>query len=170
MHRSLASVGIAILVVGLALVAFPVIVLNREQLDVEQISGFLIAPVGLFVVMLAASSGDPRRTTVGGAFGNPDEPSGVDGPPVARSARPRLYNPNDAVHCRFCRCVITAELANCPRCSRSRLCRRCGRPLGQVLERPTCPTCAHAEAFCACAELARSPIDGARRGHQGVEG
>ncbi len=155
MNRSLGWVGVGVLLAGLALVALPVALYGREVLDPEQLAGFLIAPVGLFVVMLAAAAVDPRRTTITGTFGNPDEPAPSSGP-TPRPPRARLRYPNEAVHCRFCRAVITADLSRCPRCARARECRGCGRPLGQVLERPTCPTCARAEAFCNCAALARS--------------
>lgn len=160
MNRSLGWIGVGVLLAGLALVASPVALYGREVLNPEQIAGFLIAPVGLFVVMLAAAAVDPRKTTVTGAFGNPDEQPSMAGPSRAPT-RPRLRNPNEAVHCRHCRSVITADLSRCPRCARARDCRSCGRPLGQVLERPTCPTCARAEAFCNCAVLPQLAV---RRG------
>lgn len=156
MHRSVASIGLVLIVVGLGLAAFPVVVLGREQLDLEQVTGFLLAPVGLFVVMIAASSGDPRRTTVSGTFGNPEEVR-ASAAGVEAWERTPGWSPLDAVHCRFCRTVITSDLASCPRCARARDCRNCGRPLGMVLDRPTCPTCARAEAFCDCPTLGRHP-------------
>jgi hypothetical protein len=154
MNRSIAWVGIVLVLAGIALVAFPIYMTGHELLDDEQIVGCLVAPVGLFVVLLAAISVDPSTTTVAGAFGNPDEPSrrgprSVPLPPRDRSS------PYASVYCRSCRTVITSDLARCPRCSRARECHRCGRPLGQVLDRPTCPTCAHAEPFCDCPILAR---------------
>ncbi len=155
MNRPFAWVGVGVVLVGLGLVAFPVMVLGHELLDPEQVVGFLIAPLGLFVVMLAASSDDPRRTTVGGTFGNYE-----DAPERAAASAPaprsRIRYPNDPVHCRHCRTVITADLARCPRCARARECRGCGRPLGQVLDRPTCPPCARAEVLCNCSSLPRS--------------
>lgn len=157
MNRSIAWVGIVVCLAGLGMVAFPIVVAGRETLDPEQIAGFLVAPIGLFVVLIAAVSVDPYRTTVSGAFGNPDEG------PVAPEAerRPtsgvRFANPHDPVYCRYCRAVITADLASCPRCARARECRGCRRPLGQVLDRPTCPTCARAEPFCNCSRLSATP-------------
>jgi hypothetical protein len=169
MNRSLGWIGVGVMLAGLALVASPVALYGRELLDPEQIAGFLIAPVGLFVVMLAAAAVDPRRTTITGTFGNPDEL-----PPAAASTRApvraRLRNPNEAVHCRHCRSVVTADLSRCPRCARARDCRSCGRPLGQVLDRPTCPTCARAEAFCNCAVLARAPTPRSRGRGRDVAG
>jgi hypothetical protein len=155
-NRSIAGVGIALVLAGVGLVAFPIVATGQERLDPEQIVGFLVVPFGTFVVMIAASSVDPRRTTVVGTFGNPEERPPEPGP--RPTARPRYSNPNAPVHCRRCRAVITADLARCPRCSRARECRSCGRPLGQVLDRPTCPPCARAEPFCACAVLPRPQV------------
>ena len=155
MNRSIAGVGIGVILLGFALVGFPIATTGREQLDVEQIAGLLVAPVGLVVVFLAAISVDPRRTTVAGAFDNPPEPRPAPPSGAPPGARSRLRHPFEATHCRRCRAVITHDLSNCPRCARARDCRSCGRPLGQVLDRPTCPPCARAEAFCNCTALAR---------------
>ncbi len=157
MNRSIAYVGVGIIVVGLGLVGFPIVVYGHELFDLEQVAGFLVAPIGLVVVLLGAVAHNPDRTTVGGAFGNPDE--GVRRPRSGASppARRLGYSPLEPVNCRFCRTIITHDLANCPRCARARDCRSCGRPLGMVLDRATCPTCARPEAFCNCARLARPP-------------
>ena len=157
MNRSIAWVGIGVILAGIGLVAFPIFTTGQEQLDPEQIVGFLAAPVGLFVVLIAAVSVDPYHTTVSGAFGNPDEPVGQDSPAPATVSRGRLANPFEPVYCRFCRALIAADLSRCPRCDRARECRNCRRPLGQVLDRPTCPTCARAEPFCDCPLLAHHP-------------
>lgn len=155
MHRSIAGIGIAVILAGFALVAFPIATTGREQLDYEQLAGFLVAPIGLVVVLIAGLSVDPRKTTVAGTFGNP-ELAGRRVPSGAPLGAPRrLRNPYEPVHCRHCRSVITADLAACPRCALARECRSCGRPLGQVLDRPTCPPCARAEAFCNCGVLRR---------------
>jgi hypothetical protein len=162
MNRAIAGVGIGVILAGIGLVAFPVVVTGQEQLDPEQLAGFLVAPVGLFVVLLAAVSVDPRRTTIVGTFGNPDEPSPPDPSDVEPPARPRTAL-SEAVYCRTCRTVMTSDLARCPRCSRARECRTCGRPLGLVLERPTCPRCARPEPTCACPLLPRrGPAHGGR--------
>jgi hypothetical protein len=167
MNRSIAWVGLAVILGGIGLVAFPIVVTGREQLDLEQIVGFLVAPFGLFVVLIAAVSVDPSRTTIAGTFGNPDEPPRPPTEPVAGPPRPRS-TPNAPVYCRYCRTIITADLSRCPRCSRARDCRACGRPLGQVLERPTCPTCAQAEPFCTCPSLPRRAPARIGRRAQGV--
>jgi hypothetical protein len=153
MNRSLAYIGIGVILAGFALASFPIVVYGAETFDVEQESGTLIAPVGLVVVLLAAVAPDPRRTTVVGAFGNPDETVGRERPSPAPPTAPRRYDPKAAVACRHCRTYIPAELAQCPRCARARDCRSCGRPLGLVLDRATCPRCARPEASCGCSIL-----------------
>jgi hypothetical protein len=156
MNRSIAYCGVALIVLGFILVAYPIVVTGVEQLDMEQEAGFLLAPVGLVVVMLGALALDPARTTVAGTFGNPEtaQMRTAAMPAVEPRAR-RLFNPHEPVDCRYCRTVITPDLAQCPRCARARDCRNCGRPLGLVNDRPTCPTCARAEMFCNCALLVR---------------
>ncbi len=161
MNRSIVLVGVGIILVGLGLVAFPIVVSGHELFDVEQEAGFLVAPVGLVVVLIGAVQHDPERTTVGGTFGNPEEER--KRPPGADFTRSLAYSPKESVNCRFCWSVITYDRATCPRCSRARDCRSCGRPLGMVLERATCPTCARAEAFCNCARLNRTPPSGTAR-------
>jgi len=156
MNRSIAYCGVGLIVFGFAMVAYPIVLTGAEQLDLEQELGFLIAPVGLVVVMLGALALDPTRTTVGGAFGNPDtalERTVLS--PREETRTRRLFNPHEPVNCRYCRTVITSDLAQCPRCARARDCRNCGRPLGLVNDRVTCPTCARVEGFCNCPQLAR---------------
>jgi len=158
MNRSIGYCGVVLVILGFALVAYPIVLTGGEQLDLEQEVGFLLAPLGLVVVMLGALALDPSRTTVGGAFGNPETARLRTTPvsPVDVRAR-RVFNPHEPVNCRYCRTVITSDLAQCPRCARARECRNCGRPLGMVNDRPTCPTCARSEMFCNCAQLARPP-------------
>jgi len=156
MNRTIVYIGVALIGIGFALVAYPIAFTGREQLDLEQELGFLAAPMGLVVVMLGALAQDPTRTTVGGAFGNPyvDLQRPKHGPPVEPRSR-RLFNPHEPANCRYCRTVITSDLAQCPRCARARDCRSCGRPLGMVNDRVTCPTCARIEGLCNCPLLAR---------------
>ncbi|HYA71176.1 MAG TPA: hypothetical protein VEH28_07415 [Thermoplasmata archaeon] len=158
MNRSIAYCGVLMILLGFVLVAYPIVLTGAEQLDLEQEAGFLIAPLGLVVVMLGALALDPARTTVGGAFGNPETAMlrTTPTPPEEVRAR-RIYNPHEPVNCRFCRTIITSDLAQCPRCARARDCRNCGRPLGLVVNRVTCPTCARLEEFCVCPQLVRPP-------------
>src|SRR5579863_8579996 len=139
MNRSLGYIGLAVILIGIGLASFPIVATGREVFDLEQEAGCLVAPVGLVVVMLAAAAYDPRRTTVTGAFGNTDEPAPRAAGERVPLAAPRRYNPHEPAACHFCRTFIDATLAQCPRCARARACRTCGRPLGLVLERATCP-------------------------------
>ena len=156
MNRSIVYIGVVLIGLGFALVAYPIAFTGTEQLDIEQELGFLVAPVGLVVVMLGALAQDPTRTTVGGAFGNPyaELERSARGPAV----EPRLVVCSTRTSPRTvgtCRTVITSDLAQCPRCARARECRNCGRPLGMVTNRVTCPTCGRVEGFCNCPQLVR---------------
>lgn len=159
MNRSITRFGIAIILVGFMLVASPIVLTGAEVFDLEQEAGFLIAPVGLLVVLIGAVQTNPERTTVGGTFGNPEEVHRLRSlptrpPTISPAVR---WKPNEPVFCRFCRTVIASDLAQCPRCARARECRACGRPLGFVLERPTCPYCGRPEAFCNCPRIVHTP-------------
>ena len=156
-------VGVTVIDLGFAHVAFPIVVTGSELFDVEQEVGLLVAPIGLLVVLIGAVQVNPERTTVGGTFGNPEEIARLRSRSWAPTAPPPAvrWNPNEPVHCRFCRTVIAPDLARCPRCARARECRSCGRPLGLVLDRATCPFCGRAEAFCNCPRLARPTGAGA---------
>jgi len=158
MNRSIAWFGVVLIVGGFALIAWPIAVSGAEHLDLEQELGFLVLPVGLVVVMLAALSLDPSRTTVGGAFGNPEtaQQRSPRGAPVD-SRTTRVFNPHEPVNCRQCRTLISPDLALCPRCARPRECRGCGRPLGIANDRVSCPGCARTEALCNCPTLVRAP-------------
>ena len=146
-----------IIVLGLMLVASPIVLTGAELFDIEQEVGVMVVPIGLLVVLIGGVQPNPERTTVGGTFGNPDESTrlrSIPGRTAARPVPPR-WNPNEPVFCRYCRTVIASDLARCPRCARARDCRACGRPLGFVLDRVTCPSCARPEAFCNCPRIAR---------------
>jgi RNA polymerase subunit RPABC4/transcription elongation factor Spt4 len=153
-NRSIAGIAAGVLLFAIALTAFPIWALGREQFDVEQELGILLVPFGLITFLIAATTADPRTTTVGGAFGN-REYDRLRRAEEARSApRPRVFtNYSEAVHCRHCNTIIPPDLANCPRCGRARICRSCHRLLGMVLERPTCASCGRAEPLCDCSIL-----------------
>jgi hypothetical protein len=155
MNRSIVALGAGIFLLALGLIASPIALLGHEQFTLGQELGlYLIAPA-LAVVLIGSISDDPRVTTVGGAFGNPDvaleRPARSRAPIVG--VRPLTYHPNEAVPCRYCSTIIPPDLAQCPRCARARECRSCGRPLGIVLDRATCPACARPEPFCSCPHL-----------------
>ncbi|HXQ48459.1 MAG TPA: hypothetical protein VN842_01580 [Thermoplasmata archaeon] len=155
MNRSIVGIAATMLLLAVALLAFPLWALGVEQFDAEQEAGILFLPFGLMILLVGLTALDPRTTTIGGAFGNaefdPERPRSPSAPQRTRLA----YDPTGDVLCRFCRTVVTADLTQCPRCGRARPCRSCERPLGSVLNRPTCPACARAEVFCNCPPLPR---------------
>lgn len=159
MNRSITRLGVVIIIIGFMLIASPIVLTGAELFDLEQEAGMLIAPVGLLVVLIGAVQTNPERTTVGGTFGNPEEVRRLRSPASRSvpSAPPPRWNPNEPVFCRYCRTAIAPDLARCPRCARARECRACGRPLGFVLDRATCPFCGHSEASCNCPRLVRTP-------------
>ncbi len=169
MNRSIVLVGTAIILAGLALVASPLVLFGGEVFTPEQEFGIFLTPIGLLVIMIGAVQANPSATTVGGTFGNPDvRPARAAGPrtPAGSRAVPLGFNPREAVDCRYCRSVITYDLAFCPRCARPRDCRVCGRVLGMAEDRTDCPGCHRIEAFCRCPRLSRprsAPLTGPAR-------
>ena len=156
MHRSIAYIGTAVLLAAIALAAFPIWSSGAEQFDVEQELGILLIPFGLITFLVAATTPDPRRTTVGGAFGNPEYDRTSRAGTARGERHPRIVvSFREAAQCTHCGTLISPDLAQCPRCARARLCRACSRPLGFVLDRPTCPSCARAEPLCNCPILPR---------------
>jgi hypothetical protein len=156
MHRSIAYIAVAVLLAAVALAAFPIWSQGSEQFDAEQELGILLVPFGLVTLLIAGTTPDPTRTTIGGAFGNPEYDRRPRWRRARESPRPRVPpNYREAVQCLHCGTLIAPELAQCLRCARARACRTCGRPLGLVLERPTCPACARPEPFCNCPVLPR---------------
>lgn len=156
MNRSIAQVGVGILLAGFALVASPIVLFGREIFTPEQIAGILLVPVSLVVVLIGSVQPNPERTTVGGTFGNPEVPNPRPAPaPTLEAARPLGYSPREPVACRYCGTVVSFDLARCPRCARPRECRTCLRTLDLVHEQTDCPGCHRVEAFCNCPRLAR---------------
>jgi hypothetical protein len=158
MNRSLTFLGLGILIATLLLLAFPIIVTEHEAFDLEQQMGLVGLPVGLLVILFGAASPDPRATTVGGAFGNPDEnllrrEGIVDAPtPPVRF----IPGPRETVNCRYCYTGIPPGTLACPRCGRTRECRSCGRALNFMGPSIRCPRCQRDEVFCNCPKVARS--------------
>jgi hypothetical protein len=171
MHRSIAYIGAGVLVFAIALLAFPLWAYGAEQWDLEQELGILVVPFALITFLIAATTADPHETTVGGTFGNPEYDRATPSVFGRPASRPRIVTSfSEATQCLHCGTVIAPNLANCLRCGRARPCRTCHRPMGLVLERPTCPACARAEPLCNCPILhrpttpvVRSRIYGGRR-------
>jgi hypothetical protein len=163
MHRSIAYLGAATLVIAFAFITFPIWAFGAESFDFEQELGILLLPAGLLVLLAAGVSTDPRLTTVGGAFGNPEFEPAVRRAGTGSMPAPRTpYHPREAVQCEHCGSMIAPDLARCLRCTQVRPCRSCGRPLGMVLDRPTCPRCAKPEVFCDCPVMPRASVPGDR--------
>ncbi len=158
MNRQMVGVALVLLLAAAGLVTFPLWALGTEQFDFEQEFGILFLPVTLGVLLVGLTAIDPTSTTVGGAFGNTDFDPARSKPAPVPSRHRLSYDPREEVNCRFCRSIITADLSQCPRCGRARPCRSCARPLGVVLSRPTCPTCARAEALCNCRPIPRAAV------------
>ncbi len=151
MNRSLAYVGLGVILTGIALVASPIVLTGRMDMDLAPLSGLIVAPVGLGVVGIAAASIDPRRTTVH-TFGNDEAPPAPKAAPPVVNPIAHLGNPKAPVRCPNCRTVMTYEMSRCPRCAEDRPCRMCGKPLDSVDDRATCPQCQRAELFCNCSQ------------------
>ncbi|MCI4339110.1 MAG: hypothetical protein L3J68_02095 [Thermoplasmata archaeon] len=168
MNRAILGVGAGILVLGIALIAFPIAFTGQEQFDLEQEAGLYFIPPAMAVLLIGSISDDPRLTTVGGAFGNPDAPGprAEERRGAARPGTGLTYHPREPVGCHYCSTIIAADLAQCPRCSRPRECRSCGRPLGIVRDAATCPGCTRPEALCNCPRLPPRPAMGAAVGRR----
>jgi hypothetical protein len=169
MNRSIVLVGVAIILGGIALVASPIVLTGAEVFTPEQEFGIFLSPVGLLVILIGAVQANPNATTVRGTFGNPDATAErLAGSSTNNLVRERRlgFSPREAVDCRYCRSVITYDLAFCPRCARPRDCRACGRLLGMAAERTDCAGCHRVEAFCNCPRLSRprtAPMTGPAR-------
>ena len=159
MNRSIILVGVGILLFAFVLISYPIATTGQEVFDLEQEAGIYLIPPALAVILVGSISTDPRGTTIGGRFGNPDaDLERRAGERPAPDASGLLYNPHEPARCRYCGSIILPEYAQCPRCARARECRTCNRPLGLVLDRATCPTCARPEARCNCSRIALRPV------------
>jgi hypothetical protein len=165
MNRSVTLVGVGIFLFTIILISLPIVLTGHETFDLYQESGLIGMPVGLLIVLFGAAGADPRVTTVGGAFGNPDENLvrrhvGADTP--ANSAR-FMPGPREAVNCRYCYTAIPSGAAVCPRCARPRECRSCGRALVLLGSAIRCPQCRRNEVYCNCPKLRQTTIGGTGR-------
>jgi len=169
MNRSLALVGVVLVIVSILLISIPFLVTSAFQVnDAVYATGFLFL-VGLVILYQAATSPDPRVTTVGGLLGNPiiDE---------ARKAEEAVTHvplshvryapgPKEPVHCRYCYTAIPWNVLNCPRCGRPRQCRNCGKQLYFLAGAVRCAPCVRDEMQCNCPRVRPSgpPPTGVRR-------
>jgi hypothetical protein len=146
------GLGIAILILGTALLVSPIVLTGAETLGTVAKIGLFSLPVGIAIVLLGGVAPDPRVTTVTGLFGNPVENElrarhrGPASPPARRSGR----SPREPSHCRRCYTLVAWDLRRCPRCGGPRDCHVCGRPVGGEGPKIACESCGREEPFCSC--------------------
>ncbi len=168
MNRAITFLGLAILLVGIGLIASPITLTGVETVTPYLELGIFVLPVGLAVILWGASSPDPRLTTVAGVFGNPEE--NVMRRAEVGSSRPYdvryMPGPRESINCRACYTLIPWNLAECPRCGRRRECRTCGKPLFFLSGAVRCLPCVRVEAYCNCPRISRpiAALSGARGG------
>ena len=163
MNRTITFLGLFFVLVGLALIASPVVLEGVERVTPLLELGIFILPVGLTTVLWGASSPNPSITTVAGILGNPDE-NEMRRKGAARSIDVRFQpGPREPVNCRHCYTLIPWEIADCPRCGRPRECRACGRRLYFVSGAVRCLPCVRSETYCNCPRVRRAGAGAAGR-------
>jgi hypothetical protein len=160
MNRSLALVGLILVIVSILLVSIPFLVTSAFQVnDALYATGFLFL-VGLVILVQAATSPDPTVTTVGGLLGNPviDESRKAEEAITGIPVRQFRYapGPKEPVNCRYCYTLIPWNILNCPRCARPRHCRNCGKQLYFLAGAIRCVPCVRDESQCNCPRV-RAP-------------
>jgi hypothetical protein len=162
MNRRVTLVGLLLLLIAIVLVLSPFALTGTESFNLEFQLGVLSLPIGLTTMLWGAASANPDVTTVGGAFGNPDE--NVMARMASRSIpEPRVRyasGPRESVNCRHCYTAIPWNLAECPRCGRRRDCRGCGRPLFYLSGAVRCGPCVRDEVYCNCPKTRRGTTTG----------
>jgi hypothetical protein len=73
MNRRVTLVGLLFLLIAIALVVSPIPLTGAERITPFFEIGLMGLPLGLIAVLFGLASPNPDVTTVGGAFGNPDE-------------------------------------------------------------------------------------------------
>lgn len=160
MNRSLALVGLVMVIVAILLISLPFLVTSTFQLDSFVYAAGLLFLVGLVLLFVGATSPDPAVTTVGGLLGNPiiDESrraeEAVTNLPPSRVRY--AIGPKEPVNCRFCYTAIPWNVLNCPRCGRPRHCRNCSKQLYFLAGAVRCAPCVRDETQCNCPRV-RSP-------------
>ncbi len=168
MNRSLALVGLVLVIVAILLVALPFLVTASTGGTPLLFGGALLFLVGLALLFIGATSPDPKVTTVGGLLGNPivDESRRAEEELLSPAERAVRYapGPKEPVNCRYCYTVIPWNILDCPRCARPRLCRNCGKRLFLLAGAVRCGPCVRDEFYCNCPRVRPSgPRPGAIR-------
>lgn len=158
MNRRSTLLGIFVLLVAIALIVSPIVLTGSERITALLEIGVLALPFALVITLLGLASPNPEVTTVGGAFGNPDEnvlARQLRRAPTQAAAR-YAVGPREPVNCRHCYTLIPWDQAECPRCRRRRQCRGCGRPLFYLSGGVRCAPCVRDEVYCSCPKLAKA--------------
>jgi len=171
MNRSLALVGLVLVIVAILVVSIPFLVTSTFQVGYELYVAALMFLVGLAILIRGATAPDPAVTTVGGFLGNPviDE---------ARRAEEAVTNvplshiryapgPREPVNCRHCYTAIPWNIVDCPRCARPRQCRNCGKRLYFLAGAVRCAPCVRDETYCNCPRVRSTGVRPAGVRHLG---
>lgn len=158
MNRSLTLLGAFLVVLALGLNAYPVVTEGAWHFGLPVMVSLALLPAGLVVVLFGATSPDPRATTVGGLFGNPDENLLRRRLPRGVPSGPARYRPSplESVNCPQCYTAIPAGALSCPRCGRARECRNCHKPLFFLAGAVRCAPCLRDEVYCDCPRVRRT--------------
>ncbi|MCI4353312.1 MAG: hypothetical protein L3K14_08035 [Thermoplasmata archaeon] len=169
MHRSLALVGVVLVIGAILAVAIPFLV-TSAFLDGDAFYGAgLVFLLGVVLLLRGATAPDPTVTTVGGFLGNPvvDESRRAEEALLSPAARHVRYapGPREPVNCRHCYTIIPWDVVDCPRCARPRECRSCGKRLYFLAGAVRCAPCVRDETYCNCPRVRPSGVrpSGARR-------
>lgn len=163
MNRTITFLGLFILLVGIGLIASPVVLNGAETVTPLLELGIFVLPAGLTTILWGASSPNPSVTTVAGILGSPEENL------MRRAATPgtRSYDvrylpgPREPVNCRHCYTLIPWSVAECPRCGRRRECRACGKLLYFLSGAVRCLPCVRDETYCNCPKVRKAAAPGA---------
>lgn len=169
MNRSLALVGLVLVIVAILLISIPFLVTSAFQVNDAVYATGLLFLVGLVMLFQGARAPDPALTTVGGILGNPivDESRKAEEAVLNVPKSPVRYapGPREPVNCRYCYTGIPWDVLQCPRCGRPRQCRSCGKQLYFLAGAVRCAPCVRNEAECNCPRVrpAGPRAPGARR-------
>jgi hypothetical protein len=160
MNRSLALVGVVLVIVSILLISIPFLVTSSFKVTyIVYVTGLLFL-IGLVILYQGATAPDPSVTTVGGLLGNPivDESRRAEEAVTNVPLSPVRYaiGPKEPVNCRQCYTAIPWNVVNCPRCGRARQCRNCNKPLFFLAGGVRCAPCVRDESQCNCPRVRAS--------------
>ncbi len=160
MNRSLALVGLVLVLVALFLVSIPFLVTSAFRIGYEVYVAALLFLVGLGILFQGATAPDPAVTTVGGLLGNPLVEESRRAEEAVTNVPPSqvryALGPKEPVNCPHCYTVIPWNVLRCPRCGRPRRCRNCGKELYYLAGAIRCAPCVRDESQCNCPKIRAS--------------